>query len=266
MPAFSLALIDPVAGPALLASVVAGLSTLLGALPALFLKRLGPLATSLLLAFGAGVMLAATAFALIAPALEMHAELGLRGHPLLSVWGGILAGGGLVFVGDRLIPHEHFLKGREGGADGRAVKRAWLFVAAIALHNLPEGLAVGAGFGGPDDGTGLTIATGIVLQNLPEGLVAAVSLLAVGYGRRTAIGIAGATGLFETLGGILGIATFTLVQALVPFVLALAGGAMLYVVAQEVIPEAYRRGVERPATWGLVVGFGVMLSLDQLLG
>jgi len=266
MPVPELTLHTPNAGPALVASAVAGLSTLLGALPALFLRRIGPLATSLLLAFGGGVMLAATAFALIAPALEMHAELGLPGPALASVWAGILAGAGLVFLGDRMIPHEHFFKGREGGGDGRAVKRAWLFVAAIALHNLPEGLAVGAGFGGPDDGTGLAITYGIVLQNLPEGLVAAVSLLAVGYRRRIAIGIAGATGLFETLGGVLGIATFTLVQSLVPFVLALAGGAMLYVVVQEVIPEAYRRGVERPATWGLITGFLVMLSLDQLLG
>ena len=262
----ALALVDPAAGPALVASAVAGLSTLIGALPALLLRRLGPLSASLLLAFGAGVMLAATAFALVAPALEMHAELGLAGHPLVSVWAGLVAGAGLVFAGDRLIPHEHFVKGREGGPDGRAVKRAWLFVAAIALHNLPEGLAVGAGFGGPDARAGLVIATGIVLQNLPEGLVAAVSLLAVGYRRRTAIGIAGATGLFETFGGVVGVATFTLVQGLVPFVLALAAGAMLYVVVQEVIPEAYRRGVERPATWGLIVGFLVMLSLDQLLG
>jgi len=146
---------------------------------------------------------------------------------------------------------------------------SWL-AASLALLFMPpvagEESESRPGFGGPDDGTGLAIATGIVLQNLPEGLVAAVSLLAVGYSRRTAIGIAGATGLFETLGGVVGIATFTLVQALVPFVLAFAGGAMLYVVVQEVIPEAYRRGVERPATWGLIAGFLVMLTLDQLLG
>ncbi len=250
---------------ALVASVIAGFSTLVGAAPALFLPGLGRLATSLLLAFGAGVMLAATAFSLIAPALEMHASLGLPAHPLASACGGVVAGAALVWLGDRWIPHEHFIKGREG-VDARSVKRAWLFVAAIALHNLPEGLAVGAAFGGPDESTGVVIATGIVLQNLPEGLVAAVSLLAVGYRRTTAVGIAGLTGLFETLGGVVGIATFTLVRPLVPFVLALAGGAMLYVVVQEVIPEAYRRGVERPATWGFIAGFLVMLSLDQLLG
>lgn len=250
---------------ALVASVVAGFSTLVGALPALFVRRLTDSATSLLLAFGAGVMLAATAFSLIAPALEMHAALELWGSPLVSVWSGVVLGAGLVHLGDRFVPHEHFVKGREGG-DGRAIKRSWLFVFAIALHNLPEGLAVGAGFGGGDAGTGLVIATGIVVQNLPEGLVAAVSLLAVGYGRRTAIGVAGATGLFETFGGFVGVATFNLVQGLVPFVLSLAGGAMLYVVVQEVVPEAYRRGTQRPATWSLVAGFLVMLTLDQLLG
>jgi ZIP family zinc transporter len=156
------------------------------------------------------------------------------------------------------------VKGREG-ADARSVKRAWLFVAAIALHNLPEGLAVGSGFGGDDLDVGLAITSGIVLQNLPEGLVAAVSLIAVGYSRRTAVAIAGLTGLFETLGGVVGILTLTLVRGLVPFVLSLAGGAMLYVVVQEVVPEAYRRGVERPATWGMLLGFAVMLSLDALL-
>lgn len=261
----SAALLDSAASTALIASIIAGFATLVGALPVFFIKRLGPFSTSLLLALGAGVMLAATSFSLIAPALEMHAGLGLETHPLVSAWTGILAGAFLVYLGDVLIPHEHFVKGREGG-DARAVKRAWLFVAAIALHNFPEGLAVGAGFGGDDPDAGIVIATGIVLQNLPEGLVAAVSLLAVGYSRGTAIGIAGLTGLIETVGGIAGIAAFTFVQFLVPFVLALAGGAMLYVVCQEVIPETYRRGVERPATWGLIGGFLVMLSLDQLLG
>ncbi len=254
---------DPVRA-ALIASVVAGLATLVGALPALFLRDLSRAARSLLLAFGAGVMLAATAFALIVPALDLHAELGLAGSPLVSVWAGVAVGVALIWVGDMLIPHEHFEKGREG-RDARAIKRAWLFVAAIALHNIPEGLAVGAGFGGGDPRRGLVIATGIALQNLPEGLVAAVSLMAVGYGRGLSIGIAGLTGLFETLGGVVGIATVAAVGGLVPFVLALAAGAMLYVVAQEVIPETYRHGVDRVATAGLIVGFLVMLSLDFAL-
>ncbi|MCB9913875.1 MAG: ZIP family metal transporter [Planctomycetes bacterium] len=255
----------PEVSVALWACAVAGLSTIVGALPALFVKRLSPFATSLLLALGAGVMLAATAFSLIAPALELHAQLGLPGPPLVSVWAGVLSGAALVHAGDRAIPHEHFVKGREGH-EARAVKRAWLFVAAIALHNLPEGLAVGAGFGGESADPGLVITAGIVLQNLPEGLVAAVSLLAVGYGRGTAVGVAALTGVIETLAGLAALGAATLVQALVPFVLALAGGAMLYVVVQEVIPEAYRRGVERPATWGLVLGFLAMLTLDQALG
>jgi ZIP family zinc transporter len=177
----------------------------------------------------------------------------------------VLAGAALIHFADRTLPHEHFIKGREGHP-ARVVKRAWLFVAAIALHNLPEGLAVGVGFGQDDPGAGLVIAAGIVLQNLPEGLIAALSLAAVGYSRTVALGIAAVTGLFETLGGLVGIAAFTFVGALVPATLALAGGAMLYVVCQEVIPEAYRRGVERPATWGLVGGFLILLTLDQILG
>ncbi|MEZ5973738.1 MAG: ZIP family metal transporter [Planctomycetota bacterium] len=257
----------PQTSTALLASGLAGLSTLLGALPCLFIPRLSRAAGAVLLAFGAGVMLAATCFSLILPSLEMHRALGLWGPPFASAATGIVLGALLVYAGDRLIPHEHFLKGREGGAEeARAMKRAWLFVAAIAIHNLPEGLAVGAGFGSPDPGAGWSITIGIILQNLPEGLVAAVSLLAVGYTARTSVAVAGLTGLVESLGGLAGVATFTFVQGLVPLVLSLAGGAMLYVVAQEVIPEAYRRGVERPATWGLIGGFLVMLGLDQWLG
>ncbi|MEZ6019653.1 MAG: ZIP family metal transporter [Planctomycetota bacterium] len=257
----------PQTSTALLASGLAGLSTLLGALPCLFIPRLSRAAGAVLLRLRRRGDARRHLLFADSPEPRNAPGTGTLGPPFASAATGIVLGALLVSAGDRLIPHEHFLKGREGGAEeARAMKRAWLFVAAIAIHNLPEGLAVGAGFGSPDPGAGWSITIGIILQNLPEGLVAAVSLLAVGYTARTSVAVAGLTGLVESLGGLAGVATFTFVQGLVPLVLSLAGGAMLYVVAQEVIPEAYRRGVERPATWGLIGGFLVMLGLDQWLG
>lgn len=249
---------------ALLASLIAGLSTAVGALPVLVLGRLGPRSSSALLGFGAGVMLAASAFTLVGGGFDLLAD---RPAAEAAAWvgAGLLLGALLLWFADRALPHEHFVSGHHG-PDSRFVRGAWLFVFAIGLHNLPEGLAVGVGFGGADLGTGYAITAGIVLQNLPEGLVAAASLAAVGQGRGRSFLVAAGTGVVEFLGGLLGLLLGQGGAAVVATAMAFAAGAMLYVVGQEVIPESHVRGRERVATWGLVVGFLLMTLLDRLIG
>ena len=165
---------------------------------------------------------------------------------------------------DRVLPHEHFVKGVEG-ARSREMKRIWLFVAAIALHNLPEGLAVGVGFAGGDPASGVPLALGLAAQNIPEGLVVAVALAAARYSPGYAVFIAAATGLVDPVGGLLGAGVIALSQSLLPWGMGFAAGAMLYVVSHEIIPESHRKGHERHATAGLIAGFILMMSLDTSL-
>jgi ZIP family zinc transporter len=245
---------------AVLASFVAGVSTTLGALPVLFVAP-GPKSTSAMLGFGAGVMIAASAFTLIGGAFDSLPDAGTTA--LVCVIAGTLLGAALLWLADRSLPHEHFVKGHDGPRS-TFVRGAWLFVLAIGLHNLPEGLAVGIGFAGTP-GQGYAITSGIVLQNLPEGLVVAASLRAIGTGTARSIAIAGATGLVEFAGGLLGIALGGALPEVIAASMAFAGGAMLYIVGQEVIPESHVRGRESVATWGLVIGFLVMTTLDRAL-
>ncbi len=254
---------DPRTEQAIVASVVAGLATALGALPVLVVPRLPPRVNSALLGFGAGVMLAASAFTLLGGGYELLAHRTDATASLL-VATGVLAGALVLWVADRTLPHEHFIKGHDGPGS-RFVRGAWLFVLAIALHNLPEGLAVGIGFSGPDVATGYAITAGIVLQNLPEGLVAAASMAAVGLGRWRSFLVAAGTGLVELGGGLLGIVVGSGGIETVAVAMAFAGGAMLYVVGQEVIPESHVRGRERVATWGLVLGFLLMTVMDRVI-
>jgi ZIP family zinc transporter len=250
---------------ALIASLIAGLSTGLGAQPVLFVHRLSPRMTAALLGFGGGVMLAAAAFSLLGTAFELHAMENMSSlDAVLATGAGFLIGAAFVYAADSTLPHEHFLKGHEGPSAG-FVRGAWLFVFAIGLHNLPEGLAIGLGFSGPDTNIGYIVSTGIVIQNLPEGLIAAVSLMAVGYRSGFALAIAAATGLVETLGGVLGLLLASALEDLVPVAMAFAAGAMVYVVGQEVVPESHAAGRSRVATWGIVSGFLLMMALDQLL-
>ncbi|MGE3171600.1 MAG: ZIP family metal transporter [Planctomycetota bacterium] len=246
-----------------LGSLAAGLSTGVGALPILLLREVRPAATSAMLGFGAGVMIAASSFTLVGGAFTT-----LHERPAAAAFGwvalGLLAGAALMAVAERALPHEHPEKGRDGPRS-TFVRGAWLFVFAIALHNLPEGLAVGAGFGAPDGDLGLVVAVGIVLQNLPEGLVAAASMRAIGKSRLQSLGIAAATGIVETLGGLLGLGLGGASSIVLALALAFAAGAMLYVVGQEVIPESHVRGREQLATWGLLAGFLAMVACDRLL-
>jgi ZIP family zinc transporter len=248
------------------ASLAAGLATGVGALPVLVLGRIPPRLESAMLGFAAGVMLAATMFSLIVPGLEAAREGdGGQGRALLVVGTGIMLGALALWLIDEHAPHEHFIFGREGRPT-TSLRRIWLFIIAITLHNFPEGLAVGVGFGAGDLGNATALALGIGLQNLPEGLAVAVALIGERYGRAEAFGIALLTGLVEPVGGLVGVTAVVLAEPLLPWGLAFAAGAMLFVISDEIIPETHRKGVQKVGTFGLMIGFVVMMSLDVALG
>lgn len=244
-----------------LASLAAGAATALGAFPAVLLRGISARIESLMLGFAAGVMLAAAFFSLILPGLDAARARGAGDVGAVGIVGSaVLVGAAAIWLIHRYAPHEHFVSGREG-PDAHSLRRIWLFVIAITLHNLPEGLAVGVAFAA-DEASGRAVAIGIGLQNVPEGLAVALALAAVGYGRFAALAIAGATGLVEPVGGFLGASAMTVSMALLPFGLAFAAGAMLFVISEEVMPETHRRGLQMHGTAGLMVGFVVMMALD----
>lgn len=250
----------------LLGSLAAGGMTTIGAVPALLGKTPSEKARDVLLGFAAGVMLAASFFSLIVPSLEVSERLyGPGAIPAAIAVAGILLGMVCVAGLNRVIPHEHFLAGQEGPAS-TSLRRIWLFVIAITIHNFPEGLAVGVGFGSGDTANGIALATGIGLQNAPEGLAVAVALMGEGYSRRRAFWLASLTGLVEPLGGAIGAAAVSLTEPALPWGLAFAAGAMLYVISHEIIPETHRKGFQDQATAGLGVGLAIMLFLDVWLG
>jgi zinc transporter, ZIP family len=248
------------------ASLLAGLATALGALPLLFIKRVSDQTRDGMLGFGAGVMLAASCFSLILPGIDAAQALtGSKTQAALIVAAGLGAGALFLFLSHNLIPHEHFIKGPDS-VSSMKLKQIWLFVGAVTLHNFPEGLAVGVGFGGGNLAEGAALALGIGLQNMPEGLVVALAMLTVGYSRMKAFGVALVSGLVEPVGGAFGAGVMTLAQPLLPWALAFAAGAMLFVVSHEIIPESHRNGNESRATGGVLVGFAIMMVLDIALG
>lgn len=256
----------PIVVQGTVASLFAGLLTGIGALPVIFGRRIGARTQNALLGFAAGVMLAATAFSLVLPGLHHGTVVyGSAAWSAMAAAAGILVGGLAVAALHAVLPHEHFVTGRDG-ADSAQLRRLWLFVFAIALHNFPEGLAVGVGFGGGDIANGLSLALGIGLQNMPEGLAVAVALLSVGYTPGRALAVAAATGLVEVVGGLVGAGAVTLAAPMLPFGLTFAAGAMLFVISNEIIPETHRKGHAAQATGGLMIGFVVMMQLDVLFG
>lgn len=241
------------------------LATSFGALPAFFLRRMGPRLESMLLGVSAGVMLGATFFSLLLPALEEFQGQGFS--PILSaVWAGVgLIVGAVLLLGFHyVIPHEHLLKveGMESHEDRRAISRQWLLILAVALHNVPEGLAVGVGLASGDARLGNSLATAIAFQDFPEGWIVAVGLMAIGMSFSRTFWITAFTGLMESAGVWAGFMALQVSRALLPAAFALCAGAMLFVVSHEVIPESHRKGYELHATGGVLLGFILMMILD----
>ncbi|HEX8624355.1 MAG TPA: ZIP family metal transporter [Allosphingosinicella sp.] len=216
------------------------------------------------LGFAAGVMLAASFFSLIIPGIAQAQSTGLgRSAAAAVVIAAMLVGGAVVGLLNRSVPALGGigLAPREGVGEA-AHRRIWLFVAAITLHNFPEGLAVGVSFGTGDLKAGYATALGIGLQNVPEGLAVAAALMTIGYGRGRAVLAALASGLVEPVGGLIGVATVAAVAGLLPWALGFAAGAMIWVVSSEIIPYAHRKGGGGIATAGLMIGLAAMMFLD----
>ena len=260
---------DPTAWPlwliGFLGSLAAGLATGVGALPIFIRRHWQAESTSMMLAVAGGIMLAATVFYLIMPALEIVEERSVRVlEPALVVGAGILLGAFAILAVHSVVPHEHFAKDA-GGHQFLALGRNWLFILAITLHNLPEGLSVGVAFG-PGVSSGFPVAVGIGIQNMPEGLAVAAALTSDGASRLRSFMVALATGLVEPIGGLIGALVINVSDALLPWGLAFAGGAMLFVIVGEIIPETYRDDRHHGPTMALVAGFLIMMMLDVTLG
>lgn len=254
-------------GAALLASVLAGgVATTIGGAPVTFISSLKRSVEGTLLGFGAGVMLAASAFSLLLPALT-QASSREEGVPLALglVVAGFLAGGWLVSLADKYAPHEHFAPGHGERHDSSRLSRMWLFVIAITIHNFPEGLAVGVAFGAGEVTDSIALAVGIGAQNIPEGLVVAIAMVSAGYSRTHALVVTALSGFVEPLGALVGFLGVQLAAATLPLTLAFAAGAMVFVVSDEIIPESHRERAEGKATLGLMIGFALMMVLDVAL-
>jgi ZIP family zinc transporter len=247
-------------------SFAAGAMTAVGALPILFNWSMSMRAHDTFLGFAAGVMLAASFFSLIIPGLEVAEHLtGSITHSAFIMVTGLVIGVGAIAALNERIPHIHFVQGQQGPTSNR-LQKVWLFVFAITIHNFPEGLAVGVSFGGGDIGNGTSIAIGIGLQNAPEGLAVAVALLGEGYSRNKSFLIAALSGMIEPVGGLLGVLAVTVSQQILPWGLAFAAGAMIYVIVHEIIPEIHKRAFANEATAGVTAGLALMMFLDVTLG
>lgn len=249
-----------------LASLLAGLATFVGALPILGTGRPSEQQENILLGFAAGVMLAASFFSLIIPGIEQARAAGAsQVTASATMVAAVLLGGFCLARLNAVVPPLDKLGlGPRAIADAR-FRRVWLFVAAITLHNFPEGMAVGVSFGGGDIKVGTATAIGIGLQNLPEGLAVAGALASLGYSRRTSVLLALASGLVEPVAGLAGVALVSIATPLLPWGLGFAAGAMIYVVASEIIPDMHMRVGGRRATTGLMVGLVAMMFLDTTL-
>ena len=246
----------------LLTAIGVGGATVIGALIGFIFKNISHKFSDIVLSFAAGVMLAAAVLGLIIPSLEYGGKYGI----LVTV-AGIFAGAVCLNLIDKLVPHLHKIVGVEPESHHNAnLSKVLLFVLAIAIHNLPEGIAAGVGFGSGDTTQALIIAGGIALQNIPEGMVIIAPMLAAGISPRKTFILAMITGLVEVVGTLIGYFAVSISTAILPFALAFAGGTMLYVISDEMIPETHAHGSERGATYALLIGFCVMLVTDVLLG
>ena len=246
----------------LLTALGVGGATVIGALIGFIFKKMSHRFSDIVLSFAAGVMLAAAVLELIMPSLEYGGKFGL----VITVLG-IFAGALCLNLIDKVVPHLHKMVGTDIEAHNNAnLSKVLLFVTAIAIHNLPEGIAAGVGFGSGDTAGAILIAGGIALQNIPEGMVIIAPMIAAGVSPKRTFVCAMLTGLIEVLGTLIGYFAVSIASAILPFALAFAGGTMLYVISDEMIPETHAHGSERGATYALLVGFCIMLISDVLLG
>lgn len=246
----------------LLTAFGVGGATIIGSFIGFAFKKISHKFSDIVLSFAAGVMLAAAVLGLILPSLEYGGEFGL----LITI-AGIFVGALALNLIDKLVPHLHKLVGAEPEEHkNSSLSKVLLFVTAIAIHNLPEGIAAGVGFGSGDTSQALIIAGGIALQNIPEGMVIISPMLSAGVSAKKTFLCAMITGLVEVVGTMIGYFAVSIAFAILPFALAFAGGTMLYVISDEMIPETHAHGSERGATYALLVGFCVMLITDVLLG
>ena len=246
----------------LITALGVGGATVIGSLMGFIFKKLSHKFSDIILSFAAGVMLAAAVLGLILPSVEYGGKWGLL-YAVVGIFAGALC---LNFI-DKLVPHLHKLVGPDTESHNNAnLSKVLLFVMAIAIHNLPEGIAAGVGFGSGDSGQALLIAGGIALQNIPEGMVIIAPMLASGVSPRKTFVCAALTGVVEILGTLIGYFAVSIASAILPIALAFAGGTMLYVISDEMIPETHSHGEQRGATYALLVGFCIMLISDVMLG
>ncbi len=246
----------------LITALGVGMATVIGAIIGFVFKKVSHKFSDVVMSFAAGIMLAAAVIGLILPSVELGGKWGL-----LYAIIGIFAGAICLNLMDKLIPHLHRLAGVDSENHNNAnINKVLLFVLAIAIHNLPEGIAAGVGFGTGDSGQALLIASGIALQNIPEGMVIIAPMLAAGISPRKTMACAIATGVVEVIGTLIGYLAVNIATVILPIALSFAGGTMLYVVSDEMLNETHAHGHERAATYSMIVGFCVMLVLDVLLG
>lgn len=235
-----------------------GGATVIGALLGFLFPGFSHKISDAVMSFAAGVMLAAAVMGLILPAAELGGPGGIW---IVAV--GIFIGAVFLNFMDRLTPHLHHISGLDVESHNNGnINKVLLFVLAIAIHNLPEGLAAGVSFGGGSLDNAYSVALGIALQNIPEGMIIISPMLLAGMSRRRTFAVAASTGLVEVVGTFLGYAMTSISSAILPFALSFAGGTMLYVVGDEMIPETHSHGYERIATYSLLAGFVLMLIMD----
>ncbi|MBE7011089.1 MAG: ZIP family metal transporter [Ruminococcaceae bacterium] len=246
----------------LITALGVGGATVIGALIGFIFKSMSHKFSDIVLSFAAGVMLSAAVLGLILPSIEYGGKFGI----VVTV-SGIFVGAYCLNIIDKLVPHLHKLAGSETEKhNNKSLGKVLLFVMAIAIHNFPEGIAAGVGFGSGNTSQAFLIAGGIALQNIPEGMVIIVPMLSSGVSPKRTLMIAMLTGLVEIVGTFIGYFAVSISSAILPFALAFAGGTMLYVVSDEMIPETHAHGSERGATYALLTGFCLMLISDYLLG
>ena len=250
---------------ALLTALGVGFATVIGALIGFIFKGATHKFSDIVLSFAAGIMLSASILGLIIPSIEFGSEKFGTWAILITI-ASVFVGALFLNVIDKAVPHVHKLMGVDNEKHTNTnLSKVLLFVFAIGIHNFPEGIAAGVGFGSGNTVEALTIAGGIAVQNIPEGMVIIAPMLSAGVSKKKTFIIAMLTGLVEVIGTIIGYFAVSISAVILPFALAFAGGTMLYVVSDEMIPETHAHGAQRGATYALLLGFCAMLLIDFLL-